>query len=366
MRDLIRKAAILAGAATGKWTFTGPDCVLISITDFCNFSCLNCRFHSSHTQYDTAYRPKERRMPIALVRKLAPELRAAKVGIIVVSAAGEPLLHPDLPEIMRLLETTGAKIKLLTNGSLLNASVAQRLIDQNTDELRVSIWAKNEEEFASNYPGTDLKFFARVKENLRRLTRLKKISGKTTPKLSIHHPLNRNNFQNLHFLLPLAEELGINEMSFSSLIPYPEVDQKSLLKQEDLPLLKAELSKLKAPLKALNIQHNIDATLFQQETGPDMIHCIGCYNGWFQLRIQEDGHASPCNTCNIFVGNAHESIVMELWNGAAMQDFREKACTLEGLRDIAREGFCDFCSSHHVNRKIHRIVSRLPFSRAGR
>jgi len=366
VRNLIRKAAILAGAATGKWSFTGPDCVLISITDLCNFSCLNCRFHSSHTQRDTAYRPKERRMPLELVRKLAPELRAARAGIIVVSAAGEPLLHPELPEILKLLKTSGAKIKLLTNGSLLRESVAQLLIDQDIDELRVSMWAKDEEEFAANYPGTDLRFFAGVRENLKGLTEMKRAGGKTRPKLSIHHPINRNNFQNLHLLLPLAEELGLNEISFSALIPYPEVDQKSLLKEEDLPRLKTELFKLKGPLKERNIEHNIEETIFQQEAGAEMTRRIGCYNGWFQLRIQEDGEASPCNTCNIFVGNAHESTVMELWQGKAMQDFREKACTFEGLNDIAREGFCDFCSSYHINRKIHRIVSRLPFTRAGR
>ena len=197
------------------------------------------------------------------------------------------------------------------------------------------------------------------------MTELKKAGGKATPKLSIHHPINRNNFRNLQLLLPLAEELGLNEISFSALIPYPEVDQKSLLKEEDLPRLKTELFKLKGTLKERAIEHNIDETIFQQESGADMIRRIGCYNGWFQLRIQEDGDASPCNTCNIFVGNAHESTVMELWNGEAMQDFRERACTFEGLSEIAREGFCDFCSSYHINRKIHRIVSRLPFARAG-
>ncbi len=366
MRNLIRKAAILAGAATGKWTFTGPDCVLISINGFCNFSCLNCRFHSSHTQQDTAYRPKEKRIPLELVRKLAPELRAARVGVIVVSAAGEPLLNPELPEIIRLLKTSSASIKLLTNGSLLKESLARLLIDQAVDDLRVSMWAKDEEEFASNYPGTDVKFFGRVKENLKRLTRLKKARGKTAPRLSIHHPINRNNFRNLHLLLPLAEELGVNEISFSALIPYPEVDQKSLLTEEDLPRLKEELFKLRGPLKERNISHNIEQTIFQQKAGADMIHRIGCYNGWFQLRIQEDGDASPCNTCNIFVGNAHESTVMELWKGKAMQNFRERACTFRGLGEISRDGFCDYCSSYHINRKIHRIVSRLPFTRAGR
>jgi MoaA/NifB/PqqE/SkfB family radical SAM enzyme len=283
-----------------------------------------------------------------------------------VSAAGEPLLHPEFIEIIRLLKTTDANIKLLSNGSLLNAPMAQHLLDHDLDELRISLWAKDEKEFAANYPGTDPKFFRRVKDNVKRMTGLKKTSDTTRPKLSIHHPINHNNFQNLQTLLPLAEELGLNEISFSALIPYPEVDQKSLLKEEDLPRFKTELYNLKKPLAELNVEHNIDETIFQQENGADMVRRIACYNGWFQLRIQEDGHASPCNTCNIFVGNAHESTVMELWKGKAMQSFRERACTFEGLSEIARHGFCDFCSSYHINRKIHRIVCWLPFTQAGR
>lgn len=366
LKTLVRKAAILLGATTGKYTFTGPDCVLVSITENCNFSCLNCRFHSAHTHGDSLYRPEIKEMPIALVRKIAPELKAAKVGIVVISGSGEPLLHRDFPEILKLLNTTGARIKLLTNGSLLDSTKANVLLDQGIDELRVSLWAKTLDEFKANYPNTNPAFFQKVTSNIKQIAQLKEARGLQKPKLSIHHPLNRNNFGNLEYLPALAEEWGLDEISFSALIPYPEVDQQSLLTDADMPKLHEAMKALIRPLQQRNIGNNIDQTLFQQQFGAKMVNCIGCYNGWFQLRIQEDGLASPCNTCNIFVGNAKESTVLELWRGRKMQEFRERACTFEGLSEIAQDGFCDYCSSYHVNRKIHRIVSRIPFTKAGR
>ncbi len=363
---LIRKGMILAGVLTGKHSFTGPDCVLISITDRCNFHCLNCRFHSTHTRSDSRYRPLVRQIPMDLIDKITPELRAAKVGIIVVSGSGEPLLHPQFTEIITRLKATNARIKLLSNGSLLTPSKAAFLVDQGLDELRISLWAKDKEEFAANYPGTPIRFFDRVIENIKQVAALKKQSGKAHPVVSIHHPINRNNFKQLDRLPQLAREWGIDEISFSALIPYPEVDQKSLLTPGDMPRLTMEMEGLKAALDRRGIRHNIQQTLFQQEFGEKMTENIQCYNGWFQMRIQEDGQVSPCNTCNIFVGNAHTSSISELWHGEKMKGFREKACTAKGLQEIAKDGFCSYCSSHQVNRNIHGVVSRIPFIRAGK
>lgn len=363
---LLRKASILAGALTGKVSFTGPDCVLISITDNCNFSCLNCRYHSSHTHSDTPYRPGVKRMPLELVRKIAAELKVIKPSVIIISGSGEPLLHPNLFEIIKLIKSTGSRIKLLTNGSLLNKATSTYLIDQGLDELRISLWAKNEKEFVANYPQTDPKYFQIIRENIQQISQLKQLKGRKNPTLCLHHPINRNNVESLGLLATLAQQWNLNEVSFSAVIPYPEVDQQSLLTEADIPQFRSSMRSLKGPFKELGIRHNIEQTVFHQEGGPTMTKLICCYNGWFQLRIQEDGLASPCNTCNIFVGNAHESSIEELWQGEKMQQFREKACTFRGLKEIARGGFCQYCCSYHVNRRIHRIVSRIPFIRAGR
>ncbi len=297
---------------------------------------------------------------------MTPELKEAKVGIIVISGSGEPLLHPHFNDIVTSLKSTGAKLKLLSNGSLLTPDKAKFLLEQELDELRISLWAKTPQEFMANYPDTKPEFFNKIIDNIKHMASLKKERNSKKPKLSIHHPINRNNLSNLHLLPSFAQELGLDEISFSALIPYPEVDQQSLLQKDDLPHFKSELNKLKKPFKELNIHSNIDQTIFQQEFGSEMVDCVGCYNGWFQLRIQEDGEASPCNTCNLFVGNAHNSTIMELWRGDKMQNFRERACTFNGLKQIASDGFCEYCSSYHVNRKIHRIVSRIPFTHAGR
>lgn len=94
----------------------------------CNLSCAYCN------EYDNISSP----VPTALIlRRL--ELLAALDTTAVTVSGGEPLLHPDLDEIIRGIRGHGMMANLITNGYLLTPERIRRLNRAGLDHLQISI-----------------------------------------------------------------------------------------------------------------------------------------------------------------------------------------------------------------------------------
>lgn len=94
----------------------------------CNLACTYC------SEYDDFSAPVPLEEMYARVDKLA----ALGTTLIVISG-GEPLLHPDLDEIIRRIRSHGMIAGLITNGYLLVPERIQRLNRTGLDHLQISI-----------------------------------------------------------------------------------------------------------------------------------------------------------------------------------------------------------------------------------
>ena len=108
----------------------------ISVTDRCNFRCRYCmpreRFGEGHT-----FLPKRALLSFEEIEKF---VRACiPIGLRKVRiTGGEPLLRPNLHELVRMLGQTGVEVALTTNASLL-AKHAATLADSGLDRVTVSL-----------------------------------------------------------------------------------------------------------------------------------------------------------------------------------------------------------------------------------
>ena len=94
----------------------------------CNLACTYCN------EFDAVSAP----VPIAeMLRRL--DLLAALGTTIITISGGEPMLHPDLDEIIRRARHNGAIATLITNGYLLTAERIHRLNRAGLDYLQISI-----------------------------------------------------------------------------------------------------------------------------------------------------------------------------------------------------------------------------------
>lgn len=94
----------------------------------CNLSCAYCN------EYDKVSNP----VPTAEMLCRVDLLAALGTGIITLSG-GEPLLHPELDEIIRRIRVHGIIATVITNGYLLTPERIQRLNRAGLEHLQISI-----------------------------------------------------------------------------------------------------------------------------------------------------------------------------------------------------------------------------------
>src|SRR3954463_777457 len=94
----------------------------------CNLSCAYCN------EYDNFSPP----VPLSVLVRRIEHLGTLRTGVITLSG-GEPLLHPELDEIIRAIRKNATLAGMITNGYLLTAERIQRLNDAGLDYLQISI-----------------------------------------------------------------------------------------------------------------------------------------------------------------------------------------------------------------------------------
>jgi MoaA/NifB/PqqE/SkfB family radical SAM enzyme len=94
----------------------------------CNLACAYCN------EYDKVSQP----VPTEVMLRRIDQLHELGTTIITFSG-GEPLLHPDLDDLIRRIRSHGCMATLITNGYLLTPDRIQRLNRVGLDSLQISI-----------------------------------------------------------------------------------------------------------------------------------------------------------------------------------------------------------------------------------
>jgi MoaA/NifB/PqqE/SkfB family radical SAM enzyme len=94
----------------------------------CNLSCAYCN------EYDNFSKP----VPLADMYRRVDQLAALGTNIISMSG-GEPLLHPELDDIIARIRSHGAIAGMITNGYLLTADRIKRLNRAGLEHMQISI-----------------------------------------------------------------------------------------------------------------------------------------------------------------------------------------------------------------------------------
>lgn len=158
-----------------------PGEIILEVTNACNLRCRYCHFHS----IQAVRRRKIGYLPRNIWEKVLRELEEQKDAVTLMThGAGEPLLHPDLLEILqRARRIPNLKLGFMCNGMLLNDEWSRRLVELQVDFIAFSI------------DGTDPvthDFFrhkanlSRIEQNVFSLIREKERQGSALPQLSFN------------------------------------------------------------------------------------------------------------------------------------------------------------------------------------
>jgi radical SAM protein with 4Fe4S-binding SPASM domain len=133
-----------------------PFSVEIDVCSVCNFSCNFC-FHADKREIRESG-VRFGRMELPLFRKILGDLKRfpEKIKKVRLFEFGEPLLHPDLPEMIRAIwEADVAEyVEITSNGVLLTPELNLKLVAPGLSRINISVDGVTEEKYreVAGYP----------------------------------------------------------------------------------------------------------------------------------------------------------------------------------------------------------------------
>lgn len=167
----------------GMLPLAAPYSLMIDPANLCNFRCFFCPTGDPEL-LARHHRPRGR-MSLELYRRIIDDLHDFETPLRVLHLYkdGEPLAHPDLPEMVRIAKRSGraGRIETTTNGSLLTRERARALVQAGLDGIRVSVYGVDDESYRRNTRTAWT--FQRIAANV---AGLRQVRDETSSPLRIH------------------------------------------------------------------------------------------------------------------------------------------------------------------------------------
>lgn len=271
-----------------KWEENPKDMVLgdfplhldIEITTFCNLGCPMC---PRTIQIKNGEFGKIQHIDTELFKKLIEE--GAKNGLASVkfNYLGEPLMHPDVIEMVKHCKSEGIiDVMFNTNGVLLDEKMSIGLLEAGIDGLFVSFDSSNKETYESIRIGAK---FEDVYENVKKF----------------------------HEIRNSDEKFFGTQIRISKII-LPEESEKEMLEYIDMWKEHADVI-------------GFGALIDMEKTGELPYNPkYRCDQPWQRLFVGTDGVVFACcldNKKDYILGNAYTDNIKDIWKGKKLNTLRE-------------------------------------------
>ena len=265
-----------------------PMMCVLSFVYVCNARCPNCPYTNSEIRSDYKDRPFMNEDTFKIIADQCGEYDA----YIRISGGGEPMLHPKAVELMEYAKRVGAKVGLITNGSMFTEGSIRRLLEAQVDMIEFSVDAADPDTYAKVRKGLN---WETLSDNVKRMVELRnKLKSKTKIIASGVNQIGVDIDKVATFWSQIVDEFqkrkyltwGINEDCSADTVPY--------LPSED---------KIPCPF------------LFER------------------LNIDSRGNVMVCGydiAANTNLGNIHEKSIKEIWHGEEFEYYRRRHLERKG------------------------------------
>lgn len=362
MANFVQKVRLLQGLCNREKAFTGPFYAMIDLTRRCNLHCHGCKFHSPDAQA-TRDTSEITDFPYELVEDLLADLSGMGTRTLFLLADGEPLLYPRFFDVVGRAKHYRFHTTTTTNGTRIDRSMADGLVDSGIDSIHISLWASSPETYEQYYPGSGAQDFSRVLDGIKAVVAAKQKKRSRTPWVSLLNPTDKLNYRNVGRMFELARECGCDEIRFTPFKAHRGKYIRYALSEQEKDELRHLLLGLKGRIAAASMKDNIDG--FLARNAFDRVReRMPCYACWFYSRIKVDGTVVPCGRSDVALGNLVTQRFADIWNGESYRRERRKLLAEHGRRYLDQVADCEACSYARDNMRVHRIIRRLrPFLR---
>ena len=322
-----------------------PAKLQVEVTASCNLRCRMCIVR---------YRPALPRSASMSFEQFRPLLDAMPgVRELVLQGIGEPLLAPDLYEMIAYASARGIHVEFNSNATLLTRRAGERLIDAGLGALHISLdgASKATYEFVR-----DQARWETVARNIGDFVALKRERGADRPALSLVMVLMRRNLHELPAVVEQAARWGIREVftqnlshDFSDAPPDTyEAIANYVNAQTIVHLPDQELAPILDRARRVAAREGVALRLPQVQERPSPVMVDGtpvaCDWPWRGAYVTYTGTVLPCcmvmGTDRISLGNVNETPLSDISHSDTFSRFRE------GLTNGNPHPVCRGCSMY--------------------
>jgi len=178
--------------------------ITFRITSACNLRCKMCRFVESG---DVLTDPK---LSLPLETWLAVVDDMAHFRPYITMTGGEPLIYPEIGQIIKRVREHDMRCTVTTNGTLL-AKRAPSFMDNPPDVIIVSLDGPPE---IHNEVRGQSRVFERAVEGISAVKALRDERGQKDPLLVINCSITSYNYQHVEQMIEIARDLGVDALNF--------------------------------------------------------------------------------------------------------------------------------------------------------
>ncbi|MBR1397406.1 MAG: radical SAM protein [Selenomonadaceae bacterium] len=264
----------------------------VELTNLCNFRCCFCP-----TGTKSMLRMRGT-MPDNVAEALIENVRRYKIAGVRFIRWGEPTLHPKYIDIMEQVKKVGALIHINTNGSLLDETQMQRLMDIHLDSIKFSFQGADEGTYNEMREGGD---YLKLLHTIRRFHEIR--GDRDYPYIQISTTLTAEN----------DEQIESFKNDVGDYCDYYNIGHTKLnhLKVEAMNVSDAEKEKIRK--------------LQEQETINKKYRDV-CPEAFDKLSINWNGDVTLCCTDYdnfMIVGNILDNDIKQIFNSNAAKIYRE-------------------------------------------
>jgi len=298
-----------------------PYVLILDTINSCNLHCPLCP-----TGLGMDGRPKGR-MDIDLFKRIIDEL-GDYAFVAVLHNWGEPMLHPDIFDMVSYARQKRIKTILSSNLNVFDEKKARRMVESGLDELVVSLDGATAETYRKYRIGGE---FDVVINNMKLLLKVREDMGADTPKIIWQYLVFKHNVDEVDEARTMARRIGVDDIDvYAAYLGGP--DQTPYIGA-------ANTSELAARWLQSDSRY---VGRFDYSGTPDYLSKQRCYFLWQTVTINWDGGVAPC--CCVFepstdFGNIRNESFRGIWNNKMYRTARglfKKRGHTDGARTICR------------------------------
>ena len=283
-----------------------------NVTRECNMKCAHCYINATEKKLDNELTTLE-------AKGLMDQIYQVSRPLLILSG-GEPLLRPDIFELIEYGSAKGLKMGLGSNGSLINDAVAGKLKSAGIATVSISL----DSNIAAQHDE-----FRGVAGAWEKAVEACKALRKNNVLVQVNTTLTQQNYNQIDDIMSLAEGIGVENFHLFFLVPTgrgTKLTDISPQKYEDM----ITTTFAKASKHRLNVRPSCAPQFMRiaKGMGLDMRQWIrGCIAGLYYCRIYPNGDVTPCPYLPIKLGNVRDKSFKEIWfNSTVFKALRDPNC----------------------------------------